>query len=148
MSGESKGTCAECGEYCDECICGMFERIKLPVREYEKCGEDCINCDCKISMAHQIEELQEDIITAATRIHQIEKQISLPGFENILTRVDNLGKGYQDALNKLQDNTNRVNQMLLELKGIVAMTRSFWKGNTAKTKIQDFLDDLNSSLKE
>lgn len=41
-----------------------------------------------------------------------------------------------DTIEKLRDNTKRVNQMLLELKGVVAISRSLLKESTAKTPVK------------
>ena len=64
----------------------------------------------------------------------VESQECNEDFSSNLDKI--LELNLVDTVEKLRDNTKRVNQMLLELKGVVSISRSLLKESTAKPPVK------------
>jgi hypothetical protein len=72
-------------------------------------------------MVYSIEDNRNGICRIQDSIEEID---SLKLF---LDRLENIEKRMKDREEKLTENTTRVNEMALELKGVISQTRAMWK---------------------
>lgn len=94
--------------------------------ECDDCGEHCLDCKCESMLKKdQIEMLEE-------AIYSIQKKIANPDFEKYVERLNHVDSKINQLFEKLEDNCRRLNNMMLEFKGAISMSRSRLSKNIDK----------------
>lgn len=88
--------------------------------ECDNCNEHCLDCECE----EEIPTLQ-DIAAMLNRlqfaVEEIREKVSTEEYQRKVKTVNTMIKTLNDLDEKVTDNMNRLNQMLLKLKGTVAL---------------------------
>jgi septation ring formation regulator EzrA len=85
--------------------------------ECDDCGEHCLDCKCEeMHQKDQIEILED-------AVYSIQRKLSDPNFDKYNTALGQIDSKINLLFEKLEDNARRLNSMMLEMKGIIAMSR-------------------------
>lgn len=121
------------GNHALEYVLEELKHIRADMADWQK-AEDILE------MIQKVNDRVDDIDFSVSRIQErLDKIESLDAF---LKKLDLMETQMNDRQEKLTENTQRVNEMTLELKGVVAQARS------CVNERKDFVRNLGAALQE
>jgi archaellum component FlaC len=91
--------------------------------ECDNCNEDGLVCECENEkdLFERVCEIESTLNRLTFVIEEIREQVSEKSYRSKVERTNTLIRNLQDLDEKVNDNMNRLNQMLLKLKANVAV---------------------------
>ena len=121
------------GNHCLEYVLEELKHIRSEMSEWQK-AEDIFE---------EIQIISDQFEDINYKISCIQESFnSLENFQSFMEKVALVQQEMEDQKNKLIENTQRVNEMALELKGVIAQARS------CVNERKDFVKNLGAALQE